>query len=117
MDASRLDQRITLRARTPSRDACGQVVDNWADVATTWARIVPRRAGAGEAQAEPVGTALVDVTIRRREGLTAGMQFAWGGQAWDITGQPLHIDRRWTQFAAQLAVRDAATVLPLVTTP
>jgi SPP1 family predicted phage head-tail adaptor len=41
--AGKRDRRVTLRARTPGRDAHGQPIETWTDVATLWAGIEPLR--------------------------------------------------------------------------
>ena len=112
--ASDLTQRITLQTRAATRDDYGQVVGAVSDVATVWAHVRPNAQRSAQAGAEPVATSFVVVTIRVRS-LTGVSRFVWRGQAWDIVGEPLPVDRAWLRFDAQLAVRDAATVLPVST--
>ena len=112
--AGNLDRRITLQTRASARDDHGQVVGAVSDVATVWANVRPNAQRSAQAQAEPVATTFVIVTIRKRS-MAGVSRFVLSGQAWDIIGEPLVIDRAWLRFDAQLAARDAATVLPVVT--
>ena len=43
MKAGKLDQRITLQAKSVTRDAMGGEVITWADQATVWAQADPLR--------------------------------------------------------------------------
>ncbi len=36
-----LDRRITIQQNTTTRDAAGQPIPSWADLATVWAEVVP----------------------------------------------------------------------------
>lgn len=111
MNASSLTQRITLQQRTPTRDNHGQVVGAWSDVATVWASVVPNYQRSASTEMEPEATGFAIVHIRIRPGVVAGMRFVWQGQAWDIVGQPLPVDRTWLRFDAQLQARSAAREL------
>lgn len=39
-----LNRRIVLQSPNPSRNAAGEVVENWTDEATVWAQIIPKSA-------------------------------------------------------------------------
>lgn len=108
--AMNLDQRITLQQRGSTQDDHGQLVAAWVDVATVWAHVRANPQRSAQLSAEPVGTAFIIVTIRARE-VTAGQRMMWRGQAWDIIGQPLPVDRAWMRFEAQVQFRDAAREL------
>lgn len=110
--ASNLDQRITLQVRGSTQDDHGQVTAGWADVATVWAHVKANAQRSAQEATEPVPTAFVIVTIRARADVTGGMRMVWRGQAWDIIGQPLPVDRAWLRFDAQLNVRDGARAVP-----
>lgn len=102
-----LDQRLTLQAPPASRDAAGQKLQAWVDVATVWASIKVRSGRDFAAADAPQASSTISVRIRLRAGVTGAMRVVWRGQPFDIVGEPLPVDRQWLQFDAATGVRDA----------
>lgn len=78
MNAGDLNNRVTIQQQGPSKDALGQLVTTWTDVATVWANIRHNsgietiRAGAD------ASTVRASIRIRYKSGLNAGMRVVAG---------------------------------------
>jgi SPP1 family predicted phage head-tail adaptor len=107
MMAGALDQRITLQQRSAAKDAAGQRVQAWSDVAEVWASVRVKSARDFEAAAADQASSLISVRIRQRPGVSGTMRISWRGVAYDIVGEPGLVDRQWLQFDAASGVRDA----------
>lgn len=94
MQAGELNQRITLQQPSASRDALGQRVEAWTDVATVWASAQPLRGreffAAGQVQSE----AAVRFTIRYRAGLAGNMRVLWRGVPHALVAEPMDVEGR-----------------------
>lgn len=79
MQSGRLRERVTIQTETVTRDASGEELRTWAEVATVWASVTPGAsserflASAGQRVAEVTHT----VRIRFRSGLTPKMRLVW----------------------------------------
>jgi SPP1 family predicted phage head-tail adaptor len=84
MQAGYLDQRITLQARSASRDAMGGEVVTWADVATVWAAAEPLRGREYFAAQQVQAETQIRFRIRYRAGIVLTMRVLWRAQPYDI---------------------------------
>lgn len=95
--AGRLNQRVTLQAKTVVRGAGGDEVPSWADVATVWAEVEPLRGREFFAAQGAQYACDVKVRMRYRPDVSPGkplVQYAaqwcelrimWRGQPHDVT--------------------------------
>lgn len=94
MRAGQLDRRITLRSKTTSRDAFGQEVITWTDLATVWARWIPLKGTERFTAQQLVDTAAGSFEIRHRTDVTAINEVVFNGKQYQIIGEPEEIGRR-----------------------
>lgn len=86
MQTGRLRERITIQTENVTRDASGQELKTWDDVATVWANVTPGAsserflASAGQRVAEVTHT----VRLRYRAGITPKMRLAWETRVLEI---------------------------------
>lgn len=82
--AGKLTERVTIQRKSAARNAIGEEVVTWADIATVWAQVEPLRGREFFAGAQM--QAAVDVRIRIRYGVSvqAEDRAVWRGQAHDI---------------------------------
>lgn len=94
MQAGRLNQMITIQQPSASKDALGQRMETWADVATVWASARPLRGreffAAGQMQSE----AAVEFGIRYLAGITGAMRVLWRGVPHALVAEPMDVDGR-----------------------
>jgi SPP1 family predicted phage head-tail adaptor len=82
--AGKLNRRVTIQQLDAGRDALGQPVQTWSDVATVWANILLKN-GAQTLKADAnVSIVQASVRIRRRSDVTAGMRVLHGAVVYDI---------------------------------
>jgi len=84
MQAGQLRHRVTIQDRAATRDAYGQPVPGWADVATVWADIRFLKGIEVARSAAPVSVATCSIRIRFRAGMTAGMRIVEGATHYNI---------------------------------
>ena len=89
----KLDQLVTIQAQTATPDGIGGVVQGWATVGTTWARVGAVRASETMAEGRMNAEAQVKFTIRARADLTERHRILWGGVAYNIRGIPVPMTR------------------------
>ena len=79
-----LDRRITIQQNTTTRDAAGQPIDSWADLATVWAEVIP--VGGSEIfQAKQTGAeAVAKFRIRYRGDILRKMRVVYDSDNYDI---------------------------------
>lgn len=86
--AARLRQRITLQARQLNAQGDGGYSENWTDVISVWAEVVPveRRVASveGVTQERLVSTPVYRITLRYREGITSDMRAVYDGRYFNI---------------------------------
>jgi SPP1 family predicted phage head-tail adaptor len=110
LNAGALDQRVTIQRRTAGQDARGQALETWADVATVWARVQPRRGRDFFAAAQDQATFDCTVWMRHRTDVLASDRLLWNGQPLDIVGQPVNVGGAgvWTELMCTQGVRAGA---------
>lgn len=82
--AGSFDQRITLQSKSVTRNAHGEEIVTWGDVATVWARLLPP-AGKSFYSADQQQHAIdARFLIRQRSGLAENMRLQWRGDNYDI---------------------------------
>ena len=84
LSAGRLDQRVTLQAKSATRAANGEEVVTWGDVATVWAQVQQLRGKEFFAGAQMQDAIDVRARIRYRTGVTRDMRLQWNGAPLDI---------------------------------
>lgn len=80
-----LDQRVTLQAKSATRNGIGEEVVTWLDVATVWAEAVPLRGREFFAAAQMQQSVDVRFRIRARTGVAGDMRLLWRATPYDIT--------------------------------
>ena len=85
LGAGELNQRITLQSKAVVRNGIGEEVVTWADVVTTWAKVMPLRGNAFYAANQEQHVIDARFLIRERAGLSVGMRLLWKGSPYDIT--------------------------------
>lgn len=97
MQAGRLSERITIQAKSVSRDAYGAQTVTWTTHATAWAQAEPL---AGR-EYVAVRAAQADLSIRFRlryvAGVTPAMRVSWNGATYDIVAA-INVDARNTEL-------------------
>lgn len=88
--AGRFRKRITIQTNAQERDGPGWE-DNWQDVATTRAEILPATGGEAFRRGVERGTQFYRITIRYRDGISTDMRVMWGDKELAIrsAGDPL----------------------------
>jgi len=84
ISAGKLDQRVTLQAKSASRAANGEEVVTWTDVATVWASVQQLRGKEFFAGAQMQDEIDVRVRLRYRTGVTRDQRLMWNGAPLDI---------------------------------
>jgi SPP1 family predicted phage head-tail adaptor len=82
--AGEFDQRITLQSKSVTRNAIGEEVVTWGDVATIWAKVMPLRGNAFYAANQQQHSIDARLLIRDRAGITTDMRLQWAGRPYDI---------------------------------
>lgn len=89
MQAGLLRDWIEIQQETVERDQLGGETREWVTILRTRARIQDKSGDLKEENREAVFTAVKNVSIRYRPGITRNMRLAWGGENYRI----LSIDR------------------------
>ena len=84
--ASDLDQRITIQAKSVTKNAIGEEIVTWGDVVTTWASVRPLRGREFFTANQMQHAVDARFLIRSRSGLAENMRILWKGGPYDITG-------------------------------
>jgi SPP1 family predicted phage head-tail adaptor len=85
MRAGELTRRVAIREVTRTPDAGGGWSEEWATVATVWARVEPLQ---GDEQIQAMQTGMrapYRFTIRYRDGLTGASELVYGGRRFNVT--------------------------------
>lgn len=95
MRAGRLRRRVTIQSQSTSRDAAGQPVDTWTDVATVWAAVEDVQGreiirGGGAVTAHVTTT----VRMRHRTDIDTGMRIVDGSRILLVAAPPIDLDGR-----------------------
>jgi len=83
--AGKLSERVTLQQKGVTRNAIGEEIVTWSDVATVWAEAIPLRGNAFFAANQQQHTVDVRFRLRERAGLAVDMRLLWKGAPYDIT--------------------------------
>lgn len=84
MNAGDLRQRVTIQYKTVTKDAYGQEVITWTDLATVWASVEPlsgREFMEGRQETAEVNTR---IRIRQRTGIEPEQRAVWGSVIYNI---------------------------------
>ena len=86
MQAGLLRHRVTIQQRETSKDAYGQDVITWSDLATVWARVSPLqgREYLTARQAVAVAEVTTRITARNRSDVTPDMRVVFGAHTYQI---------------------------------
>lgn len=105
IDPGELTERVTLQSRTVTKDAYGQDVITWTDIATVWARVRALRGREFFAAAAVQQEQSIKAVIRQRTDVDATCRLVWQGRPHDITGA-IPLGRQWTEIVALQGVKD-----------
>ncbi|GAA6121453.1 phage head closure protein [Acidovorax sp. FG27] len=84
LDAGDLNRRITIQAPGTARDAAGQPIGGWIEVATVWAD-VRQQSGLQAIKADaPMTKLAASIRIRWRQGVEDTMRVLYDGQVYTI---------------------------------
>lgn len=89
MQAGLLRDWVEIQQETVERDQLGGETRKWETILRTRARIQDKSGDLKEGNREAVFTAIKNVSIRYRPGITRNMRLSWGGENYRI----LSIDR------------------------
>lgn len=84
MQLGRLNRRITIEAKSVTRDSYGGEAITWTPVATVWAAVLPIRGREYVAIREAGAELTTRFVIHYRAGITPAMRIAYGGGYYDI---------------------------------
>jgi SPP1 family predicted phage head-tail adaptor len=84
--ADHLDRRVTIQRTVKTRDAVGQAIDAWEDVATVWAEVKPESGSEGFETDRRTNIQRVLFRVRYREGIDTTMRVVYRGQVHQIVG-------------------------------
>ena len=94
MQAGRFNRRVTLQSPAGSRDAVGERVTTWTDVATVWAAVEPLSTRETFAAAQAQSEATHRITVRY-SATTAAIGPEWrvklGARLMPIVGRPRNV--------------------------
>lgn len=94
MRAGKLDRRITLRAKSTTKNTFGEDVVTWTDIATVWAEWIPKGGTERWASRLLLDTADGAFQIRHRTDLDALDEVLFDGKQYRVIGEPTEIGRR-----------------------
>jgi len=80
------NKRITLQAKTPTKDAIGTPVSSWVDLATVWARAWTVSSAEGVVGAQMTMTRVQKFEIDFRSPLSSTVRVKFGNRYFSITG-------------------------------
>ena len=84
VDPGSLRSELALQAATPAPDGLGGHTENWAEIATVFAKVEPVSATSSFGPDQTVETVTHRVTLRWRNGVAAGMRFVRQARIFDI---------------------------------
>lgn len=84
MEAGRLDKRVTIQSMTAARNAIGEPVHTWADVATVWGAVEPVQGREFWEQQQVQSEVTTRIRIRYLAGVTAAMRVTYAGRIYNI---------------------------------
>lgn len=84
LGAGRLDKRVTLQEPVVERNAIGEGVTTWQDVASVWAAVEPVNGREFWAQQQVQSEVTVKITIRHRDDVSQAMRVVWNSKVYNI---------------------------------
>jgi SPP1 family predicted phage head-tail adaptor len=82
-----MDRRLTVQARTLTKDAAGGRVETWADAFDCWGEVVTQKASEGVTADADRATDDLQFRIRYKSGITSGThRILYQLKFYDITG-------------------------------
>jgi len=84
VDPGALRSELSLQAATPVPDGMGGHTENWAEIATVFARIEPVSVTSSFGPDQTMETVTHRITLRWREGVGSGMRFVRQGRIFEI---------------------------------
>src|SRR5688500_2012536 len=84
MRAGTLRERVTIQASVPASDGKWGKVEQWQDVADTWANVKPLNGGESVKDQGVQSSLGFEVRIRFRSGVTSANRLVWRGRVLDI---------------------------------
>lgn len=94
MESGLLNRRITFQRKSATRDEFGGLSDNWSDVVTVWARVVPLRGQELFVAQQTIAENTHNFYIRYRTDVTSAMRIVYQGLPFDILSLTDVEDRR-----------------------
>lgn len=86
MNAGKLDRRITILRCVESKGSSGEILRDWTELASAWARRVPQGAAEKLLGRELVSESSVLWSIRWRDDVTSEMRIKFDGRQHQILG-------------------------------
>jgi len=86
-------RRVSIEAKSTTKDSSGQAIDGWTVVRETWASIDTLTGGEALRAQAIVSSASAEIEMRYRPGITAAMRVRYGDQVFDI-GAVIDVDMR-----------------------
>lgn len=101
--------RLSLRAFTTSRNAAGEELRSWGELAEVWGAVEHKTGGSGEGEqgAQTVGQTSVLFRIRHRTDLNEKMMIVWNSKAWNIRSLLPDYDKTYLVIEAEHYVGNA----------
>lgn len=93
MRAGRLDRRIELQKNSPTQNTAGEEVDNWTELYTVWAEVIPVRGSERYASQQDAAVIEEKFRIRYLSDITPKNRILYNSRIYDIKGV-LEIGRR-----------------------
>lgn len=94
MSIGNRSRRVTIEKRGPGQDDFGQAEGVWLPLRTTWADIQPLTGGLLAAAQSAVPEASVQIEIRYRDDVVAGMRVRYGARLFIIAAPPIDLQMR-----------------------
>jgi SPP1 family predicted phage head-tail adaptor len=102
--AGELRQRVTIQTAAAGTDARWGTVEDWQDVDTVWAKVVPRAATEVTDAKGQQSTVTHDVTMRYRPDVTSKARLVWQGRTLEIVGV-VDVDARKRELSIEATER------------
>jgi len=98
INAGDLTERITLQAKTFTRDTYNQKIESHADVVTVWAQVIMSGGREFYAAQKLYAETSAVFKIRYRTGLKPTMRIKWGNRYFSFICPPIDPDNARTEF-------------------
>lgn len=82
--AGSFDQRVNIQSKVVTRNAHGEEIVTWQDVAMVWARLLPPSGKSFYSADQQQHAIDARFLIRQRSGLVENMRLQWRGDNYDI---------------------------------